>query len=169
VTVHASRRTLDEADTRLQISQHFCAFPLRAHASETDAVAALGNCRSDLAVVEVATPWAEALADGQGGAPQVVASLPAIGRSGPPLLLVLGHGSEDDIGDGETIIRSLAPLTAAGLPEPSWQTVSGHWQVAAYPGHWRPDTAPFAALMAEALPGAVAVVGHLPSSLRIES
>lgn len=157
VTLHMDMVLGHDLATRLLVAQHFCGMKVELHAGPSQALAAIGKARGDLALIAPSSNWAKGLAAGEAGGAQVIVTLPVLAAGSQPRLLVFGHAAPQPSGDDETLV--LFPGDAPPLPTALWQAQSGTAMLAGLPG--------FLADGSSTLPAGARIVGRYPRPIKV--
>jgi len=158
VTLHMDSTLAHDIATRVLVAQHFCGMSVERHATPSQALAAVGGSKGDLALIAPSSDWAAGFVAGAAGGAQVIVTLPVLLGSGQPQILVFGHAVPQPSGDDETLL--VLPGDHSKLPDALWHAHSGTATLAGIPGfHRGPYT----------LHPAARIAGRYPRPIKVPS
>jgi chorismate mutase / prephenate dehydratase len=165
VAIHVSRRLNASIGLRLRIRDHFGTTPVEECRDEAQALLQVNAAPADLCIVETASPWVEAFADGNAGTAQVIGVLPFLRDDPEPKLLVFGHARAEATGDDETLIVSDGQLPRDFAPRPLWQVKVGQRRLSCLPGFLSEHESPLVSLARSNALLNLKVAGRYPSPM----
>jgi chorismate mutase/prephenate dehydratase len=167
VTIHMDKALGQNIECRLMVGNHFCGMPVAIHPDLGSLISAVEASPVDLAIFDIASPWAERIVTRSASRFSVLAGLPPLGSTErPPDFLVVGKGEAQPSGDDQTILISRDHLPAAGSLPPSWEARSGEWIVSGIPGFLRADDPDLAATAAAQPDLQLDIAGSIPTPIR---
>lgn len=162
VTLHLDGALGQDVATRILVAQHFCGMTVELHRSPSQALAALGAARGDLALVAPNSDWASEHVR-IGLTSQVIGTLPAIDACDAPQLLILGHVEPQPSGDDETLL--IHGSAATDLPAVLWQARSGTRHVTGVRGFLAEDDLLFTQFLS--LDPTTRIAGRYPRPIKV--
>jgi chorismate mutase / prephenate dehydratase len=167
VTIHVSKRLSQTIGNRLRIRDYFPLMQVEECRDESEALIQIDAVPTDICIVECDAPWIAPLIQGKGGKARVLASLPVLGESPEPNLLVIGHTLSEATLHDETLV-----LTQGGLPrefslKPLWEVKNGDYRLSALPGFLSEKENPLMGLMRANGKIGLKVIGRYPSAMKL--
>ncbi|HUR43023.1 MAG TPA: chorismate mutase [Aestuariivirga sp.] len=169
VTVHIPKKLGSRTGLRLKLRDHFGILPVEEHRDETQALTQVNINSGDICVVETASSWADAFAQGKAGEARIIGVLPILREEAIPELLIFGHAHAHSTGDDQTLIVSNGRLPRDFAPQPLWQIKSGSRRISSLPGFLSEHEAPLVPLMRSNATLGLKVAGRYPVPLEVAS
>jgi chorismate mutase / prephenate dehydratase len=163
VVIHVSKKLNASIGLRLRIRDYFGTTPVEECRDEAQALLQVNASPVDLCIVETASPWVEAFADGSAGTAQVIGVLPFLREDPEPKLLVFGHARAEATGDDETLIVSDGQLPRDFAPRALWQMKVGQRRLSCLPGFLSEHESPLISLAKSNAALNLKVAGRYPS------
>lgn len=132
VTIHVPASVASSRKLHRLLSEHFGPMPVSEHATTAEALRAIGETPSDVAVVETQSGWAGDFENNASGDARVIAALPLLKGRGIPELLVFGHAPTEETGNDCTLL--LVKDAKAGIADALWRAHSGNSALACLRG-----------------------------------
>ena len=132
VTLHIDRELGEDPIRHTAMAQHFCDMTVACHDSAAEVLGLLKGRRGDLAILATGSAWSHAFAPPEAGGAQIIGTLPVLGPSRAPQLLVFGHAEPQPSGHDETLL--LMPANAAVPAAALWQARAGEASLVSLPG-----------------------------------
>lgn len=167
ITIHVERALVGKTDQHLAIAEHFRGMSLEAHGGLAGVFAAIAEHSGDLAVVATGSPWVETFLKAADHGARLIASLPMIGESGVPQLLIFGHAEPQPSGHDETVMLSRGKSAADAAVPVRWQAICHGWTVTSLPGFLAADAPAVTAFLSHQQEAQIA--GRFPSPIEVSS
>lgn len=169
ITMHLARRTATSMPARLAIRDHFGDLPVEECRDEQQALMQLEPGRSDICIVETASPWIEAFLQGHASGAHVFGVLPPhVGNDAMPQMLLIGFAPPEASGNDHTLIITDGKLPRDFSPHAVWEAKAGSHRLSALPGFLSEHESPLVGLT-RSNPGLkLTVAGRYPAPLDLE-
>ena len=170
VSIHVDAATGSSVESRLLIAEHFCGMPVCVHSDIDASLAAAARNTVDLAIFDVAHPWADSFVPGRSSGLSVVAALPFIRPADhQPRLIVAARTGPEASGDDHTILLSRGALPADSRLSIGQHWLSGAWLVSAIGGPHQQVRDEVADLGRLAPDLQLCIAGVMPAPIEIQS